>query len=86
MVASKADMKPCTQRPGGTTLFFHGWIEAHQPPRVSCFVRDITAEGARIAVNKALPARFRLFVEAKGLRATCEIVDEGNDFVDVRFL
>jgi hypothetical protein len=71
---------------GRRELFFHGWIEAYQPPRISCLVRDLTPEGTRILVRHGLPARFRLCVEAKGLKADCEIVDKGEGFVDVRFV
>ena len=86
MVTNNSRHSLARQQFGRREVFFHGWIEFHQPPRVSCFVRDITAEGARIIVNAELPARFRLFVEAKGLRAACEIVEEGKSFVDVRFV
>jgi hypothetical protein len=36
-------------------------------------------------VKQALPASFRLVVEVSGLRANCEIVDCGPNYVDVRF-
>jgi hypothetical protein len=82
----KALRGPAQPQFGRRQLFFHAWIEAYRTLRISCFVRDLTPEGARIVVKTALPARFCLFVEAKGVKANCEIIDEGQGYVDVRFL
>jgi hypothetical protein len=71
---------------GRRELFDRGWIEANRDLRISCFVRDVTPEGARVLAKRSLPARFQLFVEAKAVKANCQIVDEGEGWVDVRFL
>ena len=71
---------------GRRDLFHSALIEAQQYPRVSCFVRDLTSEGAGIMVNTGLPACFRLTVETKGVNVNCETVDKGEGYVDVRFI
>ena len=71
---------------GRRELFHPALIDAHQHPRLSCFVRDLTSEGARVMVNTGLPAHFRLTVETKGVKVDCETVDKGEGYVDIRFL
>jgi hypothetical protein len=71
---------------GRRDLFHAAVIEAHQHPRLSCFVRDLTSVGARIMVTTGVPQHFRLTVATKGVKADCETVDQGEGYVDVRFL
>ena len=71
---------------GRRDLFHSASIEAQHSPRLSCFVRDLTSEGARVMVNTVVPAHFRLRVQTKGVNANCETVDRGVGYVDVRFL
>ena len=71
---------------GRRNLFYPGLIESYQHTPLSCFARDLTPDGARLMVKTTLPPRFRLTVEAKGVKADCELVDKGEGYVDVRFL
>jgi hypothetical protein len=45
---------------------------------------SVSPRPARIAAKQALPASFRLVVVVSGLRAKREIVDCGENHVDVR--
>jgi hypothetical protein len=77
---------PARPQFGRRDLFHAALIDAHQHPRLSCFVRDLTSEGARVMVTTGLPAHFRLIVATKGVNVDCETVDKGEGYVDVRFL
>ena len=77
---------PVRRQFGRRDLFHSALIEVQHYPRISCFVRDLTIEGARVMVNTGLPAYFRLRVQAKGVNANCETVDKGEGYVDVRFV
>ena len=74
------------QQFGRRNLFHPGMIEAYQHTPLPCFARDLTPDGARLMVKTALPPRFRLIVEGKGLKVDCELVDKGDGYVDVRFV
>jgi hypothetical protein len=83
----KASSQGCVRRPfGRRNLFYPGLIESYQDTPLICFARDLTPDGARLLVKTALPPRFRLTVESKGVKADCELVDKGEGYVDVRFL
>jgi hypothetical protein len=77
---------PARPQFGRRNLFHAALIEAHQHPRLACFVRDLTSEGARVMVTTGVPAHFQLTVATKGVKADCETVDQGEGYVDVRFL
>ena len=53
-----------------------------------CVVHDVSATGARLAINgpSNAPDRFELIIELDGLEASCEVISRRGNEVRVHFL
>jgi hypothetical protein len=73
---------------GCRDTFLRGTIYTTGSAHIPCAVRDLWPTGARLLVPSSarLPARFRLVVDAAGIKASCTLFMRSEDTVEVSFV
>lgn len=73
---------------GRRNTICHAIACARGRPPSPCVVRDVSAGGAKVELQRSasLPNRFRLIVSAWKFEADCEVMHRADDSVGVRFL